>query len=166
MLDEIQEQAEAISYYLFELGEAVTDGIVAQIAFGMGLGVKGKVVINGIPVDVEIAETIKITVVLENGTFDIRLKSGVSGSAVFSEITSIDAGSYLEHSIFDSACTCHINSSLNDFMTCPANVRQTEVSPSIGFSAGAYYIIGGEVGIGYDFEAFAKSENNVRERAF
>ena len=166
LLDQMQNYAEKISYFLFELGEATADGITGEIAVGMGLGLKGKVVIDGIPIEAEIVEALNIAVTLENGEFDIKIISGISGSLPFSEIVGLEAGSRLEHSIFDPLCTCHINSTLRDFITCPANKHQIDVSPSVGVSAGGYLGIGGEVALGYDFDAFIKSAIQAYERAF
>ena len=56
-----------------------------------------------------------------------------------------------EHSYFDPDCTCNfMSTTFGDKSNCPANKEYTSVDTSIGFSAGGYLLLGGEISLSID----------------
>jgi len=155
--DEWQLFSEKLVFFMFELGYAVLDGVEFEIALGMGFGGTASFSIFGIPVDADLFATTKLSIVMENGLVDIRSTTSFAAGLPFSDYFGIDAAAGISHSLFDPQCTCHINSTWNEFMSCIANKPFYNSSPTIGLSAGAYFLVGVEIGIGYNFETFIDS---------
>lgn len=92
--------------------------------------------------------------------------SSFGAGAPLVEYLGVDTIRGVSHSLFDPKCTCHINSSWKDFYECAANQPFSDISPSLGVSAGGYLVVGGEVALGYDLQAFADSAMRKYESIF
>lgn len=164
--DNGQDTAARITYLIFETGEAVLDGIEAELAVGMGFGGTASVAIKGINISADLFVTTKLALVIDDGTVDIRSISSFGAGAPLVEYLGVETVKGVSHSLFDPKCTCHINSSWKDLFECAANQPFSDTSPSLGVSAGGYFVMGGEVAVGYDLQAFADSAMRAYESIF
>lgn len=161
-----QDTAEKITYVIFESWEAVLDGIEAELAIGMGFGGTVSASVEGINISADLFVTTKLALVIDDGMVDLRSISSYGAGVPLAEYLGVDTVKGVSHSLFDPKCTCHFNSSWKDFYECAANQPFSDVSTSLGVSAGGYFVIGGEVALGYDLQAFADSAQRVYESAF
>ena len=158
--------AEKITILLAETGYAVMDGIEAEFGVGMGFGGTARVSVFGLPVSADLFITTKLALVIDDGMIDIRSISSFGAGLPLADYFGVDTVKGVSHSLFDPKCTCHINSSWKDMVMCSANEPFFDTSPSIGASAGGYFVIGGEFAIGYDLQAFAESAMRAYESIF
>ena len=151
---------------MFESFSAVTDGIEAELAIGMGFGGTASVAIEGINISADLFATTKLALVIDDGMIDLRSISSFGAGFPLAEYLGVDTVKGVSHSLFDPKCTCHVNSSWKDLYECAANQPFSDTSPSLGVSAGGYLVMGGEVALGYDLQAFADSAMRKYESIF
>lgn len=161
-----QKIAQKITYLMFESFSAVTDGIEAELAIGMGFGGTASVAIEGINISADLFATTKLALVIDDGMIDLRSISSFGAGFPLAEYLGVDTVKGVSHSLFDPKCTCHVNSSWKDLYECAANQPFSDTSPSLGVSAGGYLVMGGEVALGYDLQAFADSAMRKYESIF
>ena len=129
--------------------------ITAKVGGGIGFGAKATVNINSVPVEIGVVNSITDSLTYEYGKFDVRNTTSTTLGVSFAGKADFSSSSGYEHSYFDKNCDCSFwNSSFGEKNTCTANKDISSKDMTIGFSLGAYFLLGGEFSFGIDLKVW------------
>ena len=148
---------ESIGSKLLRLILSPLKAIKANIGGGIGIGAEASLVLGGVDVSLGASSSCTDSISVENLQTDLKNESSFEAKAgILNWEESYIAGK--EHSYFDEACTCDMwKDSFAKKSNCPANKKiEKQHSSEIGVTLGGYIIIGGEISLSFDVDAFVE----------
>lgn len=136
--------------------------ISASASAGVGLGAKAKVHARGVPIEVGAVESIADSISYEKGKVDVTNTTSKMVGVNVAEAYDFAYETGKKHSYFDPDCTCNfMSTTFGDKSECPANKEYDSTDMSVGFSAGLYLLLGGEISLSIDLAAWNEELNAI-----
>ena len=129
--------------------------ITAEVGVGVGLGATAEVAVNNVPVELSAVYSVTDSLVYENGSFDARNTTSANVGLAVANLIDLSHSNGHSHSYFDENCTCSFfESTFGEKSSCVANQKFASNDATLGFSIGAYFILGGELSVSIDIAAW------------
>ena len=141
--------------------EAFTKSIKIRVGAGIGMGAKAKINLSGVDMELSACFSSTDSISISDLKLDVLNTAGLNVGVSLSNLDFLSYSKGYEHSFFDDKCTCNFfTDPIANRYKCPASTAiKPNSSMEMGFSVGAYFMVGGELSVALDI---IKCEQYIR----